>query len=155
VHANEYQSIRKAQKKDVRAVFALVQRGVEADELLKRTRADIERSIDDYFVFEVDKNPVACGALHLYPTQKKAEIASIYVDPRHENRGIGAKLLKYAEDQARALGFETIYCLSTQAFNFFINKGGFQPGSPDDLPPTRRDLYDRSGRKSQVLVKPL
>jgi len=155
VHANEYQSIRKAQKKDVRAVFALVQRGVEADELLKRTRADIERSIDDYFVFEVDKNPVACGALHLYPTQKKAEIASIYVDPRHENRGIGAKLLKYAEEQARALGFETIYCLSTQAFNFFINKGGFQPGSPDDLPPTRRDLYDRSGRKSQVLVKPL
>jgi amino-acid N-acetyltransferase len=155
VHANEYQSIRKAQKKDVRAVFALVQRGVEADELLKRTRADIERSIDDYFVFEVDKNPVACGALHLYPTQKKAEIASIYVDPRHENRGIGAKLLKYAEDQARALGFETIYCLSTQAFNFFINKGGFQPGSPEDLPPSRRDLYERSGRKSQVLVKPL
>jgi len=155
VHANEYQSIRKAQKKDVRAVFALVQRGVEADELLRRTRGDIERSIDDYFVFEVDKNPVACGALHLYPTQKKAEIASIYVDPRHENRGIGAKLLKYAEDQARALGFDTIYCLSTQAFNFFINKGGFQPGSPDDLPPARRDLYERSGRKSQVLVKPL
>jgi len=155
VHANEYQSIRKAQKKDVRAVFALIQRGVEADELLKRTRADVERSIDDYFVFEVDKNTVACGALHQYPSEKKAEIASIYVDPRHENRGIGAKLLKYAEDQARALGFETIYCLSTQAFNFFINKGGFQPGTPDDLPRPRRDLYDRSGRKSQVLVKPL
>jgi amino-acid N-acetyltransferase len=155
VHANEYQSIRKAQKKDVRAVFALIQRGVEADELLKRTRADVERSIDDYFVFEVDKNPVACGALHQYPSEKKAEIASIYVDPRHENRGIGAKLLKYAEEQARALGYETIYCLSTQAFNFFINKGGFHPGTPEDLPRPRRDLYDRSGRKSQVLVKPL
>jgi len=155
VHANEYQSIRKAQKKDIRSIFALIQRGVEADELLKRTRADVERGIDDFFVFEVDKNPVACGALHLYPTQKKAEVASIYVDPRHENRGIGAKLIKYAEEQARALGFEILYCLSTQAFNFFINKGGFHPGTPDDLPPARRDLYDRSGRKSQVLVKPL
>jgi len=155
VHANEYQSIRKAQKKDIRSIFALIQRGVEADELLKRTRADVERGIDDFFVFEVDKNPVACGALHLYPIQKKAEVASIYVDPRHENRGIGAKLIKYAEEQARALGFEILYCLSTQAFNFFINKGGFQPGTPDDLPPARRDLYDRSGRKSQVLVKPL
>jgi amino-acid N-acetyltransferase len=155
VHANEYQSIRKAQKKDIRSIFALIQRGVEADELLKRTRADVERTIDDFFVFEVDKNPVACGALHLFPAQKKAEVASIYVDPRHENRGIGAKLIKYAEEQARALGFEILYCLSTQAFNFFINKGGFQPGTPDDLPPPRRDLYDRSGRKSQVLVKPL
>jgi amino-acid N-acetyltransferase len=153
VHANEYQSIRKAQKKDLRAIHGLIQRGVEADELLKRTRADIERTIDDYFVFEVDKNPVACGALHQFPTLKKAEVASIYVDPRHENQGIGAKLIKYAEDQARALGFETVYCLSTQAINFFVQKGGFQLGTPDDLPPARRDLYDRSGRKSQVLVK--
>src|SRR5262249_56283181 len=90
VHGNEYQSIRKAQKKDIRAIYALIQRGVEADELLKRTRADVERMIDDYFVFEVDKNPVACGALHLYPALKRAEVASVYVDPRHENRGIGA-----------------------------------------------------------------
>jgi amino-acid N-acetyltransferase len=155
VHANEYQSIRKAQKKDLRAIHGLIQRGVQADELLKRTRADLERAIEDYFVFEVDKNPVACGALHQYPAQKKAEVASIYVDPRHENQGIGAKLIKYAEDQARALGFSTLYCLSTQAINYFVQKGGFQLGSPDDLPPARRDLYDRSGRKSQVLVKRL
>lgn len=155
VHANEYQSIRKAQKKDLRAIYALIQRGVEADELLKRSRADLERTIDDYFVFEVDKNPVACGALHLYPTQKKAEVASIYVDPRHENQGIGAKLIKYAEEQARALSYETLYCLSTQAINFFVQKGGFQLGTPDDLPTPRRDVYDRSGRKSQVLIKAL
>ena len=155
VHANEYQSIRKAQKKDLRAIYGLIQRGVEADELMKRTRADLERTFDDYFVFEVDKNLVACGALHQYPALKKAEVASIYVDPRHENQGIGAKLIKYAEDQARAQGFETLYCLSTQAINFFVQKGGFQLGTPDDLPPIRRDLYDRSGRKSQVLVKRL
>jgi len=155
VHANEYQSIRKAQKRDLRAIHGLIQRGVEADELMRRTKADVERLIDNYFVFEVDKNPVACGALHAYPAQKKAELASIYVDPRHENQGIGAKLIKYAEDQARSLGFETVYCLSTQAINFFVQKGGFALGTPDDLPPARRHLYDRSGRKSQVLVKRL
>jgi len=77
IHANEYQSIRKAQKKDVRAVFQLIQRGIESDELLKRTRAEVERQIEDYFVFEVDKNPIACAALHLYPEDKKAEVASI------------------------------------------------------------------------------
>lgn len=155
VHANEYQSIRKAQKKDLRAIYGLIQRGVEADELMKRTRAEVERTIDDYFVFEVDKNPVACVALHQYPSEQKAEVASVYVDPRHENRGIGAKLIKFAEDQARSLGHATLYCLSTQAINWFVQKGGFALGTPDDLPPARRTVYDRSGRKSAVLVKRL
>src|SRR5262249_11932983 len=51
IHANEYQAIRRAQKKDARVIFTLIQSGVESDELLKRTRADIERQIDDFFVF--------------------------------------------------------------------------------------------------------
>ena len=69
VHANEYQAIRRAQKKDARSIYSLVQAGIESDELLKRTRAEIERQIEDYFVFEIDRNPVACVALHPYPDQ--------------------------------------------------------------------------------------
>ena len=67
IYTNEYQSIRIAQKKDVRAIFNLIQAGVERDELVRRSRADIERTVADFFVFEVDRNPVACAALHLYP----------------------------------------------------------------------------------------
>src|SRR5947209_1322544 len=48
VHTNEYQAIRKAQKKDARALFALIQTGIESDELMRRTRAEIERQIDDF-----------------------------------------------------------------------------------------------------------
>src|SRR5262249_13444828 len=142
IHANEYQSIRRARKGDVRAIFALIQAGVVRDELVRRSRAEIERQIDDYFVFEVDRNPVACAALHLYPDQNMAELAGVCVDTRYENQGIGGKLTKYAEDQARALGVGTLFCLSTQAFNFFQQKGGFAPGTPDDLPPPRRERYD-------------
>ena len=72
-HANEYQAIRKARKKDIRAVYALIQRGMESDELLGRSRTQLEQQIGDFFVFEVDKNPVACGALHPYADEKKAE----------------------------------------------------------------------------------
>ena len=155
VYANEYQSIRPAQKKDVRAVFHLIQQGVQADELVKRTRADLEKQIGDFFVFEVDRNPVACAALHVYPEQDKAELASVYVDDRYANQGIGAKLIHFAEGQARARGFGTLFCLSTQAFNYFIQKGGFRLGTPDDLPPGRREKYEQGGRRSQVLIKPL
>lgn len=155
IYANEYQSIRKALKKDVRAIHALIQAGVESDELLKRSRAEIERQIDDFYLFEVDRAPAGCCALHKYPEAKKAELACLYVDSRFENRGIGQKLARYAEEQARALGFRELLCLSTQAVNYFVQKAGFSLATPDDLPPVRREPYDRSGRKSQVLIKKL
>jgi amino-acid N-acetyltransferase len=155
IHANEYQSIRRARRGDIRAILGLIQAGVERDELVRRSRADIERSVDDFFVFEVDKSTVACAALHVYPEQDKAELACVCVDPRFENQGIGGKLTRYAEDQARALGVGTLFCLSTQAFNFFQQKGGFTAGTPDDLPPGRRERYEKSGRRSLVLLKKL
>ncbi len=155
IHANEYKSIRRAQKKDARVIHALIQHGVENDELLQRSRAEIERRIDDFFVFEVDRNPVACAALHQYPETRQAEVACVCVDPRFENQGIGTKLIAYAEARARQLGIAQLLCLSTQAFNYFVRKGGYTPGTPDDLPPARRERYERSGRRSRVLVKSL
>ena len=155
VYANEYQAIRAAQKKDVRAVHALIQQGVQNDELVKRTRAELEKIIGDYFVFEVDRNLVACVALHMYPEQNKAEVASVFVDQRYENKGIGGKLIQFAEGVARGRGIGTLFCLSTQAINYFVQKGGFKLGTPDDLPPARREKYEAHGRKSQVLVKAL
>ena len=155
IHADEYQAIRQAYRKDVRAIFNLIQASVENDELVRRTRADIERQVGDFFVFEVDRNQVACAALHCYPDQKRAELACVRVDSRYENKGIGGKLMAYAEGRAKQLGVEMLYCLSTQAFNYFQEKGGFILGTPDDLPPVRRERYDRSGRRSMVLVKRL
>jgi amino-acid N-acetyltransferase len=155
IHANEYQAIRRAQKKDARAIFRLIQGSVDNDELVRRSRAEIERQIDDFFVFEVDRNPVACAALHLYPEENKAELACVCVDAPYENQGIGGKLMQYAEVQARGKGVQELFCLSTQAFNYFQQKGGFTAATPDSLPPTRRERYERGGRKSLVLVKRL
>jgi amino-acid N-acetyltransferase len=153
VHANQYQAIRRAQKKDVRRIYALIRAGIENDELLPRTRAEIERQVEDFYVFEVDRNPVACIAVHHYPTEQKAELACVCVDPSYENQGIGAKLVHYAEQQTRAAGARALFCLSTQAVNYFVQKGGFQLGTTADLPQPRLERYERSGRRSQVLVK--
>ncbi len=155
IHANEYQAIRKAHKKDVRALLTLMHASVVNDELVKRSRIEIERNIDDYFVFEVDRNPVACAALHRYPEKNQAELASVCVDPRYENQGIGGKLMQFAEGRARDLGVAQLFCLSTQAFNYFQQKGGFVLGTPDDLPTARRERYESSGRRSMVLLKKL
>lgn len=155
IYANEYQQIRRAMKKDVRSIQMLTKTGVAADELVKRSRASIEKQLADYYIFEIDKNPVACVALHLYPEQNKGELACLYVNPSHENQGIGRKLIQFVENKARELGLNELFALSTQAFNYFMSKGGFVEGKPDDLPPLRREKYDQSGRRSKVITKRL
>ncbi|HEX9047585.1 MAG TPA: amino-acid N-acetyltransferase [Verrucomicrobiae bacterium] len=155
IYANEYQQIRRAMKKDVRAIQSLTKQAVEAEELVRRTRASIEKNLNDYFIFEIDKNPVACVALHVYSEQKKGELACLYVSPLHENRGIGRKLIQFVETKAREMGLDELLTLSTQAFTYFQSKGGFSGGTPDDLPPVRREKYEQSGRNSRILVKKL
>jgi amino-acid N-acetyltransferase len=155
IHTNTYENIRHATKKDVQAIQLLTRQAVETEELMKRTRAVIDKSIGDYFIFEIDGNPVACVALHVYPDLHKGEIASLYVSAPHENQGIGQKLVQFVEDRATAMGLTQLIALSTQAFTYFQSKAGFVEGTPDDLPPERREKYDRSGRNSKVLLKRL
>jgi len=155
VYVNEFQQIRRAMKKDIRSILNLTKPSVASEELARRTRSSIEKQLAEYYIFEIDKNPVACVALHAYPDQKKGELGFLYVSPAHENQGIGRKLIQFVENKARELGFSELITLSTQAFTYFQSKGGFIEGSPDDLPPARREKYDQSGRNSKVLVKKL
>ncbi len=155
VYANEYQQIRRALKKDIRSLLQLTKNSVASAELVKRTRPAIEKQIGDYYLFEIDKNPVACVALHVYPEQNKGELAFLFVNASHENQGIGSKLVQFVENKARELGLSELITLSTQAFTWFQGKAGFVEGSPDDLPSGRRERYDSSGRHSKVLIKKL
>jgi amino-acid N-acetyltransferase len=155
IYANEYQQVRPMMKKDIRVLMRLTKDSVLSQELMKRTRTTIEKNLGDYFVFEIDKNPVACVALHAYPQERKGELAYLFVSPSHENQGIGRKLIQFVESKAREGGLDELIVLSTQAFSYFQSKGGFVEGTPDDLPPARREKYDASKRNSKVLVKKL
>ena len=155
IYANEYEQIRPARKKDIGAIQLLTKKAVEAEELVRRTRSEIEQNLADYYIFEIDKNPVACVALHTFPAQHQGELASLFVGPSHENQGIGRKLIQFVETKAREMGLTQLIALSTQTFNYFQAKGGFTEGTSDDLPPARREKYQQSGRNSKVLVKKL
>ncbi|HEY5908853.1 MAG TPA: amino-acid N-acetyltransferase [Vicinamibacteria bacterium] len=153
VYANDYRRIRRARKRDVRSLQQLIRASVESEELLPRTQAMIERQLDDYYLFEVDRNPVACVALHVYPEEKKGELACLCVRPSHENQGIGRLMVQYVEERAREAGLDTLFALSTQTFNYFRSQAGFGEGAPADLPAARLKRYEESGRRSRVLVK--
>lgn len=155
IYGNEYQQVRKALKKDIRSILKLTRPSMASDELVKRSRVDVEKDLADYYLFEIDRNPVACVALHVYPEQNTGELACLYVNPSHENQGIGRKLIHFVEAKARELGLQQLIVLSTQAFTYFQSKAGYVEGVPEMLPPERLAKYNQSGRNSKVLVKRL
>jgi amino-acid N-acetyltransferase len=156
IHGNEYQQIRQATKRDVRAIYNLTRQAVKREELLYRTQAAIEKNIEQFYVFEIDENIIACVSLHHYADQGKlAEIGSLYVMPFYHHRGIGKKMVDFACLQAQEKGAKTVLALSTQAFSFFTSICGFAEAEKDALPESRLKAYEDSGRNSKVLTKQL
>lgn len=156
VYGNDYQQIRKATKRDVRLIYNLTRAAVKREELLHRTQQAIEKNIDQFFVFEIDENIIACVTLYSYPDKPAlAEVGSLYVLPFYHNRGIGKKMVEYACLQAKERGVTTVLALSTQSFGFFTNVCGFEETTKDALPEARLKLYEDNGRNAKVLVKNL
>ena len=153
IYSNDYQQIRRVFKKDVRAVMELIRQSVNNEELIRRTRADILARIDDYWVLEIDRTMVGCVALHCYSEEKMAEMACLYVSKNSEGQGYGRKMMAFAEKRAAEKGMQQIFALSTQAFAYFQQKGGYHEVPPSALPASRREKYETSNRNSKVLVK--
>jgi len=61
--------------------------------------------------------------------------------------------MAFAENLAAQKGMKKMFALSTQAFTYFQQKGGYEEASPEELPLERREKYEASGRNSKVLVK--
>jgi amino-acid N-acetyltransferase len=156
IYGNDYQQIRKAQRKDVRFIYSLTRSAVKREELVHRTQQAIEKNIDQFFVFEIDENIIACVTLTFFPGKSPlAEIGSLYVLPFYHNRGIGKKMVEYACLRAKERGAGRVIALSTQSGGFFTNVLGFEEAGKEILPEARLKLYEENGRNARVLVKNL
>jgi len=156
IYGNDYQQIRRAKRSDVRAIYNLTRGAVKREELVYRTQQAIEKNIDQFFVFEIDENLIACVSLYFYPDKPQlAEVGSLYVLPFYHNRGIGRKMVDYACMMAKERGASTVVALSTQAITFFTSVVSFEEADKDVLPESRLRAYEESGRNSRVLIRKL
>jgi amino-acid N-acetyltransferase len=156
VYGNDYQQIRKARRSDVRFIYSLTRNAVRREELVHRTQQAIEKNIDQFFVYEIDENIIACVTLYFYPDMPElAEVGSLYVLPFYHHRGIGKKMVEYACLMAKERGTKRVIALSTQSFGFFTAVCGFEETTKEALPEARLKLYDDSGRNAKVLAKEL
>ncbi len=155
VFANEYRHIRPARKRDAASILRLTREAMDENQLVERSEEMIEENLDDYFLYEMDENPVACVALRRFTEESTGELAHLYVNPMHGNQGIGRILGEFVEQTAREAGLKKLVTLSTQAFSFFSNKLGYSEGTGDDLPAARRAEHSSQGRNSKILIKQL
>ena len=104
----------------------------------------------DYFIFEIDKNPVACVALHVYPEHEpgRAGLPLRQLRAREPGHRPQADPVR-REARARAAASTNCWRCRRRRSRYFQSKGGFVEGTPDDLPPARRERYEQSGRQLQ------
>lgn len=154
IHANDYQQIRPARKKDAASIFAITRNAAKSETLRTRTRASIEDAIGHFYVYEIDESIVGCFSLTPLD-DKTVELGAVLVQPFYQGRGVGQKLVEFACLEARRMKAARLVALSTQAGNFFRDVAGFAEGTEADLPKARRDHYLASARHSRVFLKTL
>lgn len=155
VYSDAYQKIRPATHADVDELYLLIHRAVEDEELIERSRAEIQSVIQDYVVIEIDGNIVGCVAVHPHPSGERGELACLFVKRGHTGQGYGSTLVTAAVDRARQLGFSQLYALSTQAAGYLEREGFTRSNDLELLPEDRREKWARNGRNAVLLVRRL
>ncbi len=153
ISRNDFEQARPATADDIAGVLELVQPLEEAGFLVRRSRELLEYEIGRFKVLERDGRLVACAALYPFLEEKSAELACIAIDPAYQGAGRGEKLLAILTDEARNLGIEQLFVLTTQTSHWFVEQG-FVPAEMEELPAARKQLYNLQ-RNSKVLIKPL
>ena len=149
VHANVYQSLRAMERDDVPDVLRLMKPLVEAGYLVPRSEEDMVGALDDFVVYEVDGSIHGCGALHRFG-ETGAEVAGLAVDEGYKHLGIGRRIVAYLLERAKEQGLRRVFALTTMSSDWFL-QFGFRRGDTADIPPERREQYDRE-RNSRVYV---
>ncbi|MEM7100549.1 MAG: amino-acid N-acetyltransferase [Pseudomonadota bacterium] len=146
------QSIRPAESTDVQDIVEIIRPLEQSGVLVRRDRDRLEQEVNQFLVAEVDGIVVGCCAVYTYDTT--AEIACVAV---HENfQGIqdaklGQRLLQAAETTAKDNGAASVFVLTTQTHDWFIEQG-FTESTPDSLPTGKQDLYNWQ-RNAKVMLK--
>jgi amino-acid N-acetyltransferase len=145
-----YDGIHKATVEDATAIHDLITPLVDKGILIERTKADLERDINQYHIYTRDGLVVACGQLKIFENGY-AEIGCMVVSPAYRAKGRGDAMLGYLERLAVQAGSTILFVLSTQTMEWFIERG-FDAVGVNALPPSRQATYNHV-RASKIYMK--
>ena len=143
--------LRDAKLTDADGIMGIIDPLVTAGILVKRERALIEKEIDRFVVLEHDNEIIGCAALYPFPNDKAVELACLAVNPFYRDGGRGERILSFVEKRAKEKGFKTLFVLSTQTTQWFVERG-FVETDVSKLPQEKQALYNYS-RRSKIYSK--
>jgi amino-acid N-acetyltransferase len=124
-------NIRKAELRDVPALFQLINGYALEQLLLPRPQTNLYEDIWEFTVAEEDGKLLGCGALKFY-SQELAEIRSLCVDAQIKSQGVGRKLTEALMDEAERYGLKEVFALTVVPA--FFEKLGFQKAPREKFP---------------------
>jgi amino-acid N-acetyltransferase len=114
--------IRKAELRDVPAIFEMINHYAAERVMLPRSLTDLYECVREFLVGESGEGEViGCGALKFYNADL-AEIRSLCVLPGIQFRGIGRSLMEGLLADAERYGLRTVFALTMTA-EFFAKQG--------------------------------
>lgn len=153
VAKDDYEQARVANIDDVGGILELIEPLEQEGVLVKRSRELLETEIRQFRILERDGRIIACAALYPFAEDGCGEIACIVSHPDYRGGQRGQRLLRELESEARRLGLDRVFVLTTQTAHWFIEQG-FEEQPRDSLPAARKQLYNLQ-RNSKVFFKPL
>ncbi|HWK52965.1 MAG TPA: amino-acid N-acetyltransferase, partial [Hyphomicrobiales bacterium] len=148
----QYEQLRSATIRDVGGILELIEPLEAEGVLVHRSRELLESEIEQFCVIEREGTIIACGALYPQDTQS-GELACLATHPDYRNHNRGQLILEQVEKQARKLGMNRLFVLTTKSPHWFLERG-FLASTVEDLPEKKKSLYNYQ-RNSKIFVKPL
>ncbi|MFT4887769.1 MAG: amino-acid N-acetyltransferase [Pseudohongiellaceae bacterium] len=150
ISRDNFDLLRQATIDDISSILALIKPLEENGTLVSRSRELLETEVDNFQVIEFEGAIIACAALYSV-TEKLGEIACLAIHENYQKKGYGDQLLLSLETKAKENGLREVLVLTTVTDHWFLERG-FKPGTANDLPESRKQLYNNS-RNSKVLLK--
>jgi amino-acid N-acetyltransferase len=148
-----YEICRAATLNDIGGILELIKPLEHQGILAKRSREKIEMEIADYVVIERDGLIIGCSALHVNALERCAVLACLAVHSDYRGGARGQRLFSTALMLAKTQSAETVFVLSTQTAQWFIERG-FAACEWTNVPDFLKALYNPQ-RNSKILFKTL
>ena len=123
--------LRKAKIADVEEMMALINSNAEIGLMLPRSRNMLYENIREFMLAEEDGEIIGVASLHILWSDL-GEIRALAVAPSHQRKGIGSRIIRALEDEAKELGCSRLFALTYQPE--FFKYCGYEEISKDQMP---------------------
>jgi len=147
------EQVRRATINDIGGILELIRPLEQQGILVRRSREQLEMEIDKFTVIVRDNLTIACAALYPFLDEKIGEMACVAVHPDYRSSSRGETLLEKVASQARQMGLDKLFVLTTRSIHWFQERG-FMPAEVEILPIKKQEMYNYQ-RRSKILVADL